>query len=124
MTTIKALIQRVAKTKHGFTDIKKASEEIFAAETSAKVLAIAKELFASEIPQARMLATFLLGRLSVKTKESFSLMRKKVSTDADWRVQEILAQAFDQYCKDNGYKKSMPVIKDWLKDPNPNTRRA
>ena len=39
-------------------------------------------------------------------------------------MQEILAQAFDQYCKDNGYEKSLPVIKDWLADANPNVRRA
>ena len=47
-----------------------------------------------------------------------------MSLDKDWRVQEILAQAFDQYCKDSGYEKSLPVIKDWLADANPNVGRA
>ncbi len=51
-------------------------------------------------------------------------MRKRVSRDQDWRVQETLAKAFDQYCKDNGYETSLLVIKDWLADANPNVRRA
>jgi 3-methyladenine DNA glycosylase AlkC len=47
-----------------------------------------------------------------------------VSMDKDWRVQETLAKAFDQYCNDVGYEKALPVIKDWLYDGNPNVRRA
>ena len=121
---IASLIKRVQKTQHGFTDIQKAAEEIFANYEKAETLQIAKELFASEVPQARMLATFLFGKLAAKSKESFTFLRKHVSLDKDWRVQEILAQAFDQYCKDIGYEKALPVIKDWLEDENPNVRRA
>ena len=71
-----------------------------------------------------MLATFLFGKLSAKSKESLAFLRKRVSLDKDWRVQEILAKAFDQYCSDSGYEKLLPVIKDWLADKNPNVRRA
>jgi 3-methyladenine DNA glycosylase AlkC len=42
----------------------------------------------------------------------------------DWRVQEILAKAFDNYCSDIGYEKALPIMRDWIKDPNPNVRRA
>jgi len=124
MTIVSSLIQRIQKTRHGFTDIQKAAEEVFDSHSKAETLQLAKELFASEVPQARMLATFLFGKLAAKSKESFTFLRKRVSLDKDWRVQEILAQAFDQYCKDNGYDKSLPVIKDWLADANPNVRRA
>src|ERR1041385_3560817 len=100
MNSIVPLIQRVQKTRHGFTDIQKAAEEVFVANHGkAETLSLAKELFASEVPQARMLATFLFGKLASKSKESFTFMRKRISLDPDWRVQEILAQAFDQYCK-------------------------
>src|SRR5690349_7295319 len=119
MTSVKSLIQRVEKTKNGFTDIQKAAQEIFESHTTAEVLKTAKELFASDVHQARMLGTFLFGKLAAKSKAAFSFMRKQISKDEDWRVQEILAQAFDQYCKDNGYEKSLPVIKDWLGDANP-----
>ena len=124
METTRSLIQRVQKTLHGFTDIQKAAEEVFAGHNKTETLSLAKELFASEVPQARMLATFLFGKLAARSKESFTFLRKRVGVDKDWRVQEILAQAFDQYCKDSGYEKSLPTIKDWLKDSNPNVRRA
>ena len=125
MNTIQSLIVRVKKTEHGFSDILKAAEEVFASSGSpAATLETAKELFASEVHQARVLATFLFGKLAVHSRESFAFLRRRVSLDQDWRVQETLAKAFDQYCKDNGYEKSLPVIKDWLGDPHPNVRRA
>ena len=124
METTLSLIQRVQKTQHGFTDIQKAAEEVFAGHNRTETFSLAKELFASEVPQARMLATFLFGKLAAKSKESFTFLRKRVGLDKDWRVQEILARAFDQYCKDKGFEKTLPVIEDWLKDPNPNVRRA
>ncbi len=124
MNTIQSLIQRVQKTEHGFMDIQKASEEVFASHSAAETLQMAKELFESEVHQARVLAVFLFGRLAAKSKESFTILRKRVSLDKDWRVQETLAKAFDQYCKDSGYEESLPVIEDWLADANPNVRRA
>lgn len=39
-------------------------------------------------------------------------------------MQEVLAQAFDKYCAEIGYEQALPVIKEWLADPNPNIRRA
>jgi 3-methyladenine DNA glycosylase AlkC len=71
-----------------------------------------------------MLATFIFGRLAAQSDESLNLLRSRVGTDGDWRVQEILAQAFDQYCADRGYERALPVIEDWLADPTPNVRRA
>jgi len=124
MNTTSSIIQRVQKTQHSFTDIQRAAEEVFVSHDKAETLSLAKELFASVIPQARMLATFLFGKLAAKSKGSLTFLRKRVSLDKDWRVQEILAQAFDQYCKDRGYEKSFPVIEDWLADANPNVRRA
>ena len=124
MNTIPSLIQRVQKTEHGFIDIQKASEEIFASHNTAETFQMAKELFKSDIHQARVLAVFLFGKLAAKSKESFTILRNRVSLDQDWRVQETLAKAFDQYCKDNGFEKSLPIIEDWLADANPNVRRA
>ena len=124
MNTVQSLIHRVQKTEHGFIDIQNASEEIFASHSSAETLRLAKELYKSDVHQVRVLAVFLFGKLAAKSKESFTFLRKRVSLDKDWRVQETLAKAFDQYCKDRGYEKSLPVIEDWLADANPNVRRA
>src|SRR6202142_788859 len=124
MNSVPALIQRVQKTQHGFLDLLKAADEVFASHSAAETLRLAKELFDSDVHQARVLAVFLFGKLAAKSKESFTLLRKRVSLDKDWRVQETLAKAFDGYCKASGYEKSLPVIEDWLADANPNVRRA
>lgn len=124
MDTIQALIQRVRKTQHGFLDIQKAADEAVAELAPTESLRIAKQLFASEIYQDRSLATFILGRLAAQSTESLEFLKQHVSQDQDWRVQEILAKAFDRYCADTGYEQALPVIQKWLANPSPNVRRA
>ena len=41
-----------------------------------------------------------------------------------WKVQEILAIAFDNHCKIIGYEAALPLIKEWLNDDCANVRRA
>lgn len=124
METIEKLIQRVQKTQHGFLDIQKAADEVVAGHAAGESLRLAKELFTSEKYQARSLATFILGRLAANSKESITFLRGRVSRDKDWRVQEVLAKAFDRYCADVGYEDALPVIEAWLTDSHPNVRRA
>lgn len=124
MALLDELIARVAKTTHGFTDIRRAADEIIASESPEKRLALAHQLFGSEIHQARMLATFLWGSLAADDESVLRVLRETVSRDEDWRVQEILAQAFDQFCKDTGYESALPMIDEWLADSHPNVRRA
>lgn len=118
------IILRAGRTRHGFADIQKIAEAAFEAGSAKDSFGIAKRLFASEVHQARMVATFIMGRLAAGMKGSLSFLQSQVSNDADWRVQEILAKAFDRYCSDMGYEKALPVIKAWVKDKNPNVRRA
>jgi len=124
MDTIEKLIQRVQKTQHGFLDIQKAADEVADGQPAEESLRIAKQLFTSEIYQARSLATFIFGRLAANSKESLEFLKRRVSQDKDWRVQEILAKAFDRYCADVGYEQALSVIKEWLGDSSPNVRRA
>ena len=35
-----------------------------------------------------------------------------------------MAKAFDESCKKIGYEKALPIIDEWLKNNNPNIRRA
>ena len=124
MDSIQTLIQRVQKTQHGFLDIQKAADEVVAVNPAQSSLRMAKQLFASDIYQARSLATFIFGRLAENSKESLEFLKRRVSQDNDWRVQEILAKAFDRYCADVGYEQALPVIKQWLADSSSNVRRA
>jgi 3-methyladenine DNA glycosylase AlkC len=124
MDTIEKLIQRVQKTQHGFLDIRKTADEVVAGHAAQESLCLAKQLFTSDIYQARSLATFIFGRLAADSNESLEFLKERVSQDNDWRVQEILAKAFDRYCADVGYEHALPVIKEWLADSRPNVRRA
>lgn len=122
--TIRKLIQRVRKTQRGFLGIQTAADEAVVGRTAEESLRIAQHLFVSEAYQVRSLATFILGRLAASSNESFEFLRRRVSQDSDWRVQEILAKAFDRYCADVGYEQVLPIIKEWLADSSPNVRRA
>ncbi len=79
--------------------------------------------FKSDIYQVRMYGVFLFGYLS-EQNDVLSFMRDEVPKDDNWRVQEVLAKAFDEFCKKIGYEKALPTIDEWLKNNNPNTRRA
>ena len=79
--------------------------------------------FKSNVYQVRMYSVFLFGHLS-SYEEILIFMRDEVSKDDNWRVQEVLAKAFDEFCKQTGYEKSLPVIDEWLQNTNPNVRRA
>ncbi len=124
MKSIEELIQTVQKQEHGFLVIQ-SEAELFVKENSIeKCLATSRELLSSDVMQARALATFVLGFIAAESDEAFTILKDKVSKDESWQVQEILAKAFDQHCSDIGYEKALPVIKEWLKNDNPNVRRA
>lgn len=77
----------------------------------------------SEAYQLRMYAVFLFGHLS-DSEEILTFMRDQVSKDENWRVQEVLAKAFDEFCKKIGYEQALFVIDNWLENGNSNAKRA
>ena len=79
--------------------------------------------YKSDIYQVRMYGVFLFGYLSDQ-KDILVFMRDEVSEDDNWRVQEVLAKAFDEFCRKAGYEKALPIIDEWLDNHNLNTRRA
>src|SRR3990172_6208870 len=111
MNSIEKLVQRALKTQHGFLDIQKAADEVLDEQPVEESLAIARQLFSLEIYQVRSLATFIFGRYAAESKETLDFLKQHVSQDKDWRVQEILAKAFDRYCAEFGYEQALPVIK-------------
>lgn len=124
MDQIEQLVQRVQHVQHGFGDIRRAADEVIAAHDRDASFAFATTLLASPVHQARMLATLLLGHLAPTSADSLGLLRRAVSRDDDWRVQEMLARAFDMYCATIGYEVALLQIEAWLADPHPHVRRA
>ena len=57
-------------------------------------------------------------------KKALYFLKEQVSIDKNWRVQEMLAKAFDEICKYKGYESSLPLIEEWINDNNPNVVRA
>lgn len=121
--TIKALIAQLSQTEHGFKHIVAAGDALLA-DAAQNHFKLALQLLDEESYQARMLATHLLGQLSLSNAKAMSVLQSRVAADPDWRVQEMLAKAFDHYCSAMGYEKVLPVIKAWLDNPEPNVRRA
>ena len=101
--------------KRAFADYKSNDKEY------AKSLAFLA--YKSDIYQVRMYGAFLFGYLS-EQDDVLTFMRDEVSKDDNWRVQKVLAKAFDEFCKKIEYEKALPIIDEWLKNNNPNTRRA
>ncbi|WP_373718441.1 DNA alkylation repair protein [Bacteroides heparinolyticus] len=121
---IKEVLNRILSIEHGFQHILDKTDEILSAYSKEQCLELALELFKHEAYQARMLATTILGRLATEDNEALSFLKEQVGTDENWRVQEMLAKAFDGVCKHRGYEASLPLIEEWLNDNNPNVIRA
>lgn len=121
---MKEIIERLSKIENGFKPIEFEAKNIFVSKPISDSMKLAIELLENDFYQIRSLAVFLLGFISSKDSVALQILRTNVSNDKSWQVQEILAKSFDQYCMDTGYEKSLPVIKDWLSDKNPNVCRA
>ena len=120
---IKNLEKEFSIIKSGF----KVQEKKAINDYKSKGIEYIKELaflaYHSDVYQVRMYGVFLFGYLSTD-KEILTFMREEVSKDENWRVQEVLAKSFDEFCKSIGYEKTLTVIDEWLNHDNPNTRRA
>ena len=120
---IKSLEQEFSLIKSGFKEEEKRALADYKNNDRAYIKKLAFLSYESKVYQVRMYSVFLFGYLS-DDNDILTFMRDKVSKDDNWRVQEVLAKAFDEYCKNKGYENSIPVVDEWLSSDNPNTRRA
>ncbi|WP_286908612.1 DNA alkylation repair protein [Clostridium sp. UBA1652] len=118
------ILDRVKTVENGFKEIKKEALVLVKNNTIEESFNLGKEFYLSEIYQVRELGVFIFGEIAWKKNEALVLLKEEVSLDENWRVQEILAKAFDKYCSCVGYEKILPVIKDWLKSDRANVRRT
>lgn len=121
---INNILTRIQQIEHGFQHILDGANEILSAYSEKQCFELALTLFEHEAYQARMLATTILGKLATEDNNALCFLKERISTDENWRVQEMLAKAFDEICKHRGYKASFPLIKEWITNDNPNVIRA
>ena len=109
--------------ENGFKEEEKRALSDYKSNDEKYIKELAFLAFKSNVYQVRMYGVFLFGCLSAD-EEVLMFMRDEVSKDDNWRVQEVLAKSFDEFCKKIGYEKALPIIDEWLENDNPNTRRA
>ena len=120
---IKSLEQEFSLIKSGFKKEENRALDDYKNNDRAYIKKLAFLSYESKVYQVRMYGVFIFGYLS-DDSDILTFMRDEVSKDDNWRVQEVLAKAFDEYCRNTGYESAIPVIDEWLKSDNPNTRRA
>ena len=120
---ISSLEEEFSLIEHGFKEEEKRALEDYKSNDNQYIKKLALLAYKSNVYQVRMYGVFLLGHLS-DDDEILTFMRDEVSKDDNWRVQEVLAKAFDEFCKKKGYERALPIIDEWLENDNPNTRRA
>lgn len=120
---VEGLEREFSAIERGFLREQRRARSDYASFDRQQARRVAFLAYRSEAYQVRMYAVFLLGHLSQES-DVLSFLRDEVSTDSNWRVQEVLAKAFDDFCAVRGYEAALPVIDEWLSDPRPGVRRA
>jgi len=120
---IKSLEKELSLFEHGFKEEEKRALADYKTNDKNYIKRLAFSAFKSDVYQVRMYSVFLFGYLS-EDSDILTYMKDEVSKDSNWRVQEVLAKVFDEFCKKIEYEKALPVIDEWLGSNNPNTRRA
>lgn len=82
------------------------------------------ELYQSDNFQIQEVGVFLLGYSAHQNVAALSFLKNTVSRHDSWKVQEILAMAFDNHCRIIGYETALPLIQEWLNSDCANVRRA
>ena len=120
---IASLEKEFSLIENGFKEEEKRALSDYRSNDKEFVKKLAFSAYNSNTYQVRMYGVFLFGYLS-EQNDILTFMRDEVSKDDNWRVQEVLAKVFDEFCKNTGYEKALPIIDEWLENDNPNTRRA
>ena len=120
---VEGLEREFSAIERGFLHEQRRARSDYASFDPEQARRVAFLAYRSEAYQVRMYAVFLLGHLS-QEPDVLSFLRDDVSADSNWRVQEVLAKAFDYFCAVRGYEAALPVIDEWLSDSRPNVRRA
>ena len=104
--------------------VKKEATEFYKSHTVNECYDMATELYKSTFFQLQEIGVLLCGYIGPERPIALKFLKETVSLNPSWKVQEVFAMAFDLYCKNTGYEKALPVIRNWLQDKNEDVRRA
>lgn len=118
------LEKRLVTIANGFKPFEQEALKILGQHSLPESKSIATSLLESKHYQVRCCAVFILGFISAGDPSVLRQLKEIARADQSWQVQEIVAKAFDQFCKDNGYENSMPIIQEWINDKNDHVCRV
>ena len=114
--------EETGKERYGL--IQKEAIKIYEDNTIEYCLKMAMEYYNCELYYIQAFGVFIMGLIANKCKKAYEFLKKEVCKNPSWQVQEFLAMAFDNYCKNTGYENSLKIIDEWLNNENENNRRA
>lgn len=104
--------------------VKNEAEKYYKSHSTEECYRMGMQLYESDNFQIQEVGVFLLGYSAHDHASALSFLKDTVSQHDSWKVQEILAMAFDNHCKIIGYETALPLIKEWLNHDCANVRRA
>lgn len=104
--------------------VKREAEQFYKTHDPDSCLQMGQALYRSDNFQVQEVGVLLAGYAASQRTEALDFLKDTVSGHNSWKVQEVLAMAFDCYCRKTGYEAALPVIEAWLASPSANVRRA
>lgn len=104
--------------------VKSEAEKYFKSHSPDECFEMGIELYQSDNFQIQEVGVLLLGYCAHHNASALSFLKDTVSRHDSWKVQEVLAMAFDNHCKIIGYESALPLIEEWLSSDRANVRRA
>ena len=115
-------LEELIPEKDSLKIVKLEAEKYYKAHSLDECFRMGYELYRSDNFQIQEVGVFLFGYAAHQNADALSFLT--VSQHGSWKVQEILAMAFDNHCKIIGYEAALPVIREWLDSDCANVRRA
>ncbi len=91
--------------------VKKEAENYYKEHSLEECFSMGLELYQSSNFQIQEVGILLIGYSANANNNALSFLKDTVSKHRSWKVQEILAMAFDNHCKIIGYEEALPLIK-------------
>lgn len=124
MNGYRKYLEEIIPEKDSLKLVKSEAEKYYKLHSLDDCFSMGMELYQSDNFQIQEVGVFLLGYSAHHNVSALSFLKDTVSQHDSWKVQEILAMAFDNYCKMIGYEAALPFIEEWLDSDCANVRRA
>ena len=117
-------LEELIPEKDSLKIVKSEAEKFYKTHSLDECFRMGHELYQSDNFQIQEVGVFLFGYAAHENADALSFLKNIVSQNDSWKVQEILAMAFDNHCKIIGYETALPVIQEWLNSDCAKVRRA